>query len=210
LSASSLNLLCECPRCFWLYVNKKIERPRIPVATITTGLDRVIKDYFNLYRVKNLLPPFLEGKFKANLARSLPKNGYLEYADLKEDAKLGGYLDDCLEFFDHHYAALDHKTRGLAPDEIHRSYQLQMDVYTFLLEENGFPTHRIAYIVYYIPKMINADSSFNFDILLKEIKTDPAMAKKVFYDAIKILKGPIPDLNESCEFCKWIKTKDIK
>jgi len=210
LSPSSLNLLLECPRCFWLYVNKGIERPRIPVATITTGLDRIIKDYFNFYRTKNILPPILEGKLKATLISSLPKRGWLEYVDLKEDAKLGGYLDECLKFSDDYYAALDHKTRGLAPEEIHQSYQLQMDVYTFLLEENGFPTRRVAYIVYYIPKVIDKDSNFHFDIHLKEIKTDPLFAKRVFYEAIKIIKGPIPQLNDSCQFCKWIKTKDIK
>jgi hypothetical protein len=207
LSPSSLNLLLECPRCFWLYINKKIERPGKPVATITTGLDRIIKDYFNLYRLKNTLPPILEGKLKATLITSLPKNGWLEYVDLKEDAKLGGYLDECLKFSDY-YAALDHKTRGLAPEEIHRSYQLQMDIYTFLLEENGFPTKRIAYIVYYIPKIIDEASNFHFDILLKEIKTDPLFAKKLFYEAIKIAKGPLPALNDSCPFCKWIKTQD--
>ncbi|MCM8791682.1 MAG: PD-(D/E)XK nuclease family protein [Candidatus Omnitrophica bacterium] len=208
LSASSLNLFLECPRCFWLYVNRGIERPRIPVATITTGLDRVIKNYFNFYRTKNILPPLLEGKLRAVLV-SFPIK-WLEYVDIKEDAKLGGYLDECIKLEDKYYAALDHKTRGVVPEEIHHSYQLQMDVYTFLLEQNGFLTKRVAYIVYYIPNKIDENNNFHFDIILKEIKTDPLSAKKVFYDAIKIIKGPLPTLNESCDFCNWIKTKDIR
>ncbi|MCM8757695.1 MAG: PD-(D/E)XK nuclease family protein [Candidatus Omnitrophica bacterium] len=210
LSPSSLNLFLECPRCFWIYVNKGLERPRIPVATITTGLDRVIKDYFNSYRSKNTLPPILEGKLKAKLISHLPNQGRLEYVDLKENAKLIGYLDECLDLGDNFYAALDHKTRGLAPEEVHQSYQLQMDVYTLLLEENGFSTKRIAYIIYYIPKLINERNEFQFDIIVKEIKTDPFSAKKLFYEALKVLRSSIPKINKDCEFCEWSNTKDIR
>lgn len=210
LSPSSLNLFLECPRCFWLYVNRKIERPRIPVATITTGLDRVVKEYFNIYRFKNILPPILKGNIAGKLISKLPNRGWLEYIDTKENAKLGGYLDECVDLGDNLYAALDHKTRGSAPQEVHSSYQLQMDVYTFLLERNKFPTRRIAYIVYYLPNKINENNNFVFQALVKEIKTDPERARKVFYQAINILKNPVPTINDRCNFCNWIKTQGIK
>ena len=210
LSPSSLNLFIECPRCFWLYVNRGIQRPRIPVATITTGLDRVIKDYFNLYRQKNILPPLLKGKVPGRLIAKIPNKGWLEYVDTKENARLGGYLDECVDLGDNFYAVLDHKTRGRAPDEVHRAYQLQMDVYTFLLEKNRFPTKKTAYIVYYFPLKVNENNDFLFEALVKEIKTSPEEAKEVFYQAIKVLKSPVPKINDTCEFCKWIKTQDIK
>jgi hypothetical protein len=79
LSPSSLNLFLDCPRCFWLYVNKGIRQPSIPVATITTGLDKVIKEYFNLYRPKGTLPPFLENKVPGKLIRDFPKKGWLDF-----------------------------------------------------------------------------------------------------------------------------------
>ena len=210
LSPSSLNLFLECPRCFWLYLNRKIERPRIPVATITTGLDRVVKEYFDIYRTKNILPPILKGKVPGKLISNLPKKGWLEYLDTKVNAKLGGYLDECLDLGSSFYAALDHKTRGSAPSQIHSSYQLQMDAYTFLLEQNKFSTKRIAYIVYYFPNKINENNNFIFEVSVKEIKTNPERVKKVFYEAINIIRGPIPKINESCNFCKWISTKDIQ
>lgn len=138
-----------------------------------------------------------------------PKKGWLEYTDKGLSAKLGGYLDECIEESGHYYV-LDHKTRGAAPDSVHKAYQLQMDVYTFLLEENKFPTRRLAYLVYYIPKKIVSGSDFQFEVVVKAIATDPARAKEVFYKALGVLRGPIPRLGEGCSFCKWTSTSKLK
>lgn len=210
LSPTSLNLFLDCQRCFWLYVNKNIKRPGAPVATITTGLDRVIKEYFNLCRTQNILPSFLEGRIAGKLAKDFPKNGCLEFRDEKAEAKLFGYLDECIKLENNYYAVLDHKTRGSPPDTIHKAYQLQMDVYTFLLEKNKLPTQNLAYIVYYIPKKITSSADFRFDALLKELKTSPQRAEEVFYQALEILHGPCPAINEDCGFCKWTATINIR
>lgn len=210
LSPSSLNLFIDCPRCFWLYVNKGIKQPGGPVATITTGLDRAIKEYFNQCRAQNILPSFLEGKIPGRLAINLPKNGWLEFVDEKADARLGGYLDECIQLKNNFYAVLDHKTRGSAPDSIHKAYQLQMDVYTLLLEKNNLPTQKTAYIVYYIPKKIISGSDFQFEALVKELKADPQRAQDVFYKALEVLRKPIPSVSQDCGFCQWITKSNIK
>jgi len=210
VSPSSLNLFSECPRCFWLYLNKGIKRPSIPVATITTGLDRVIKEYLDGFRGKDILPSFLAAKLPGRLMVDFPKKGWFEYVDTKLDARLLGYLDECIDFQDGHYAVLDHKTRGAPPASVHRAYQLQMDAYTFLLEENKFPTRRIAYLAYYIPKKIIANSDFQFDVLIKEIKTDPKRALDLFHQAAGLLRSPLPQIQENCAFCSWTSTVNIK
>ncbi len=210
LSPSSLNLFLECPRCFWLYLNKDIKRPGPPVATIATGLDRVVKDYLNLCRGKNILPSFLEGKIPGKLMVDFPKKGWFDFTDAKLNSRLGGYLDECIKLNDNHYAVLDHKTRGSAPQGVHKAYQLQMDVYTFLLEANQYPTKRLAYIVYYIPKRIVSGSDFQFEVLIKEVNTDPKRAQDVFYKAIEALRSDIPAAGNDCEFCKWTTTINIK
>lgn len=180
------------------------------MATITTGLDKLIKEHFGLYRTKDILPPILEGKIPGKLIRNFPNKGWLEFMDYKIGAKLGGYLDECIDLGDNLYAALDHKTRGRRPENTHRAHQFQMDAYTFLLEQNGFPTKRIAYLVYYIPKFIATLKTIEFDVYACEIKTDPEYAKKVFYDAVSVLKRPLPLAYKDCEFCKWTQTLNIK
>lgn len=210
LSPSSLNLFLECPRCFWLYLNKGLKRPSIPVATITLGLDKVVKEYFNLFRTKDTLPPLLIGKVPGKLMRNLPNKGWLEFIDQKLQVKLGGYLDDCLDLGDNFYAALDHKTRGSQPESTHKAHQFQMDAYTFLLEQNGFATKQKAYLVYYIPKAIASGNAIDFEIFVSEIKTAPLRAKEIFYAAINLLKKPIPLPHKDCEFCRWTNTLNIK
>jgi len=211
LSPTSLNLFLECPRCFWLYINKGMKRPSIPVATITTGLDRVIKEYFNHYRAKGILPPLLGNKVPGKLISNLPKKGWLEFRDDKIESVLGGYLDECLHLGNNFYAALDHKTRGAKPESTHRAHQFQMDTYTFLLEENGLPTKRVAYLIYYIPKAVQiVERAIEFEAVPVEIKTNPGYAKEVFYAAISVLKKSIPLPHQDCGFCQWTATLNIK
>lgn len=210
LSPSSLNLFLDCPRCFWLDINRGMKRPGVPVATITTGLDRVVKEFFNEYRARGVLPPLLEGRVSGKLMPNFPKRGWLDYNDRALNAKLGGYLDECIQLDEKHYAVLDHKTRGSAPDSVHKAYQLQMDVYTLLLEENNFSTRRSAYIAYYIPKKIISGADFQFEVLIKELRTDPDRAREVFASAVKSLRGPIAAPNKECGFCNWTATSSIK
>ena len=93
LSATTLKLFQECPRCFWLHVNKKIERPRGPFPSLPSGIDRVLKTYFDGYRQDRELPPLIRGKFEGQLS-STPLT--LGFNDAGLGARLWGKLDDCV------------------------------------------------------------------------------------------------------------------
>ena len=152
----------------------------------------------------------LEGKIPGKLMRNFPKNGWLEFMDKEQDAKLGGYLDECLDLGDNFYAPLDHKTRGSQPKETHKAHQFQMDAYTFLLEQNNLPTQKIAYLAYYIPKAVASQKTIEFEVFVSKVNTDPERAKKIFYAAVSALREPIPLADKDCEFCKWTQTVNIK
>ena len=74
LLPSNLNLLNDCPRCFWLKMVKKINRPMDPMSSIPIKMDSIIKHYFNKYRDVGQLPPIIENKVFGWLAVSMPKN----------------------------------------------------------------------------------------------------------------------------------------
>ena len=61
-SPSSLNLLKECPRCFWLAFNKDIKRPNGIFPSLPSGMDRVLKDHFDCFMRKHELPPEIKEK----------------------------------------------------------------------------------------------------------------------------------------------------
>ena len=148
LSATTLKLFQECPRCFWLHVNKKIERPRGPFPSLPAGMDRILKVYFDGYRADGKLPPLIEGRLPGKLSTTPLTLGFND-ASLKN--RLWGKLDDCVVFPDGRLAPLDHKTRASPPPDEQYTinyYKFQMDVYALLLERNGYPTSRDAYLVY--------------------------------------------------------------
>ena len=203
LSASTLKLFHECPRCFWLHINKKIERPRGPFPSLPSGIDRVLKAYFDAYRKQGVLPPLIDGKLKGTLATSALTLGF---NDAKTHARLWGKLDDCVILPDARLAPLDHKTRASAPNDIsytERYYKFQMDVYTLLLERNGHRTSHTAYVVYYFPVEGTLHEGFPFGVAVHHIATDPESAYAIFANACRCLQDALPPSGEACEFCRW-------
>lgn len=210
LSPSTLNLFRECPRCFWLHIKENIHRPSGPFPSLPGGMDIVIKKYFDTYRNAKSVPPEIAGKVQgtlfsdeAQLKKWRDWRTGLTYEDKKRDAKLSGALDDCL-FDGTHYIPLDYKTRGFAPKENgHEFYQGQLDAYTFLLEQNGFPTKNLAYLVYYYPQKVETGGKVTFEVETKEVTTNPGRAKKEFETAVNLLLGSIPAAHSNCSFCSW-------
>lgn len=209
LSASTLKIFQECPRCFWLHINKRIERPRGPFPSLPSGIDRVLKGYFDRYRRQGVLPPLIDGKLEGTLSTTALTLGF---NDAATRARLWGKLDDCVVLSDHRLAPLDHKTRASAPDDVsytEKYYQFQMDVYTLLLERNGFSASRTAYVVYYFPTEGLLHEGFPFGIAVHTIKTDPERAYEVFASACRCLAGPMPLAGAACEFCRWAEARAV-
>jgi len=207
LSASTLKLFQECPRCFWLHVNQKIERPRGPFPSLPSGMDRVLKAYFDTYRKRGVLPPLVQGKLKGVLATHPMTLGF---NDVRTKARLWGKLDDCIVHADGRLAPFDHKTRASAPDGVsytQKYYQFQMDVYTLLLERNGHPVSRTAYVVYYFPLEGELHQGFPFGVDVHTITTDPDGAYEVFAAGCRCLAGPLPPPGPVCDYCRWLQAR---
>src|SRR3989339_1776133 len=59
-SPSSLSLLKECPRCFWLHFNKNIKHPATIFPSLPSGMDKILKEHFDTFMKKGELPPELQ------------------------------------------------------------------------------------------------------------------------------------------------------
>lgn len=214
LSPSSLSLYNDCKRCFWLQLKHKIYKPRGIFPSLPGGMDGVIKVYFDKFRnTKPGLPPELIGEVagklytdQARLNGWRSRTGGLFYIDKKQNAKLLGLLDDCLQDGEV-CIPLDYKTRGYPPkDDTSGYYQHQLDIYEFLLQQNGFKTKGLGYLVYYHPVEVREDGVVQFEITPKAMKSDPKRAKKLFDDALKLLQSDTaPKPGDRCEFCPWGK-----
>src|SRR5271157_5281017 len=58
-SPSSLSLLSECPKCFWLAFRKGIHQPSGIFPSLPSGMDKILKAHFDAFRDKGELPPEL-------------------------------------------------------------------------------------------------------------------------------------------------------
>ncbi len=210
-SPSSLNLLEECPRCFWMQIVKKVSRPDGPFPSLPAGIDRLLKVHFDRFRDNNELPPELKKHnidaelFHDKELLSVWRNNLkgIEYLNKRHNILLRGAVDNILQK-NGKLIVLDYKTRGFAlkKDTAHH-YQNQLDIYNFLLRKNGYKTENYAYLLFFIPENILETGEFIFQTELVKMKINVNHAKKLFYKAIKIVKGEMPDSKDSCSFCKW-------
>ncbi len=207
LSPSTINLHEECPRCFYLHMKYEIKRPRGPMPSITIGMDSVLKRYFEYYRQIGELPPVLKNDMEGRLIKSL-KPTY--FYDMKKGYCLMGKLDDCLVCADGSHSPLDHKTRANPTDSIHPTYQLQMELYTILLNGNGLLTNNRAYLIYYCPQKMVPESDeqkIDFIIDIKKVDIDIKHAQQAIERAIACLEeDTVPPVSEKCEYCLWLQT----
>jgi len=215
LSPSSLNLYLECPRCFWLDKIKGIKRPKGIFPSLPSGMDLVIKNYFDNYRLEGELPEEIKDRIEGKLFPDMEtlkkwrswRSTDLRYVDESLNVILTGALDDCV-VEDNFYIPLDYKTRGSDLKEDPRKYyQTQLDCYCLMLESSGYKTKGMAYLVFYWPKKAKEDGIVKFHVELLKIETRIEAPKKIVREAAIILSSEIPKPSSNCEYCSLVKKR---
>lgn len=218
-SNSKLILKRDCRRCFYDVNKLKIERPESIFASITTGVDRIIKEYQDQYR-GNLTPELknrgLTGEFwgtqeqikklrhwKSGLQAELLING--------KTVRVIGALDDLIqEFVDRTFSPHDTKTKGDIPkDDGAKYYQLQGDIYGLLLDRNGMTPSGKAYFQYWYPTK-GPSGHIRFEDDLKILTVDPQRAIDDITDAVTLLEGEQPLSDPACTYCRFADARAIQ
>ncbi|MEK7151599.1 MAG: PD-(D/E)XK nuclease family protein [Patescibacteria group bacterium] len=215
ISRANIQLMKECPRCFWMYKHQGIGRPQGYPYTLSIAVDQLLKVEFDEYRERGEMHPVLidhEGMSEAHLYPDhvqLQKwrNNFegLKYYDEELDATLFGAVDDMLEFNDGSLAVIDYKSSGAKEVSVYDDYQMQMDTYTYILERIGHKTARKAYFVFYqVDKTDGFRGRLPFKGLIREVITDPSYIRDLFAEAVKLARSDIPpQSNLECQHCNW-------
>jgi len=212
LSPSALNLMKECPRCFWLTQHKIWKRPSGIFPSLPSGMDRILKTHFNKFRDAGQLPPelcdnheckemklFGENKSDKELLKKWQNNFKgISFTD-KKGNELRGAVDNILVKGEK-LIVLDYKTRGYpTKEDTAEHYRLQQNIYNFLLRKNGYKTEDFFFLLFYIPKEVMATGEVIFDTELVKMKVDVKMAEETWEKALELLEGDCP--KEKCEWC---------
>lgn len=220
LSPSKMNLLYECPRCFWLTNKKILTRAEGISAGIPKGMDRTLKEYYD--RWAGSLPPDIAGKVQGNLhpdrewirQRRNWRHG-VRYADETLGVEVVGALDECLLDGLFHMP-LDYKTKANEPENSGAQYyQLQQDFYMLALKHEGKKINGKAFLVYYWPLGVQVSSKpgmtfdmtcvvdYRFGSKVYELECSEDRALNTIKKAVENLRGPMPAPDPECKYCSY-------
>ena len=211
LSPSSLSLMKECSRCFWLTQHNIWRRPASIFPSLPSGMDKILKNHFDRFIDKGILPPELcensECKeitlFKNKSLLRLWQNnrGGILWKD-EDGNELHGAVDNILVKGDK-LIVLDYKTRGYElKEDTAKYYQNQLDIYNFLLRKIVYKTENFGFLLFYVPKEVLITGEVIFDTTLKKMDIDVKNAEEIWNNALILLNKECP--KKKCEWCSGI------
>jgi CRISPR/Cas system-associated exonuclease Cas4 (RecB family) len=163
LSRSKIELFMQCQRCFWLDVRLKIKRPSSPPFNINKTIDELFKKEFDVYRKQGKPHPLMTD----NQIKAIP----YQHQDLDKwrenfvgithhhqptNLHIFGAVDDIWVNENNQLMVVDYKATAKAQPvkslgeegTWHDMYRRQMEIYQWLLKQNGFDVSDTGYFVY--------------------------------------------------------------
>jgi hypothetical protein len=214
LSRSKIELLFDCPRCFWLYTGKGISRPFGAPYTINNAVDFLLKKEFDENRKNGTAHwlikregidaiPFMHediDKWRHNFTG-------IQYIDKDNDFLVFGAVDDIWVDSNGNLIVVDYKASGAKEGELYDSYKRQMEIYQWILRKNGFKVQDRGYFVYC---RVNKDNGFtdgklSFDIKVQPYDGNSDWVNSKVSEARTILDGEIPECSAECTYCKYVR-----
>jgi CRISPR/Cas system-associated exonuclease Cas4 (RecB family) len=226
VSRSKIELYMQCPRCFWLDVRLKIKRPDGPPFNINKAIDELLKKEFDSYRLKGEPHPWmLDNQIKAvpyahnDLDKWRENFVGVQYAHEPTDLLVFGAVDDLwvndageLIVVDYKATAKDKEVSLDAEWQI--SYKRQMEVYQWLLRQNGFAVNSTGYFVYTNGR-IDLDGFYDkieFRTKIISYTGDDSWVAPTLVRMKECMDSSMPPVGDSimggeCEFCAYARSR---
>lgn len=227
VSRSKIELYMQCPRCFWLDVRLKITRPSTPPFNINKTIDELFKKEFDVHRKASTPHPIMTAN---KLTGVVP----FQHADLDQwrynftgvvalhkptNLHVFGAVDDVWVNEAGELMVVDYKATSKAKDvsidsDWQISYKRQLEVYQWLLRQNGFMVSDTGYFVYTNARM---DTEGFGDSLQFTTKLIPYTGKDFWVEPTlekmkSCMEGDMPEVGESimggpCEYCSYARAR---
>ncbi len=226
VSRSKIELFTQCPRCFWLDVRLKITRPSGPPFNINKAIDELLKKEFDSYRLQQKPHPWMiENNIQAIPMQhdSLEKwrHNFTGVFTLHESTNLHvfGAIDDLwvddkgvLIVVDYKATAKDKEVS--IDSDWQMSYKRQLEVYQWLLRQNGFTVSDTGYFVYTNGRM-DLEGFFNkveFTTKIIPYKGDASWVEPTLQAMKQCMEGDMPAVGRAamggdCDFCAYARQR---
>jgi len=221
LSRSKLELFTQCPRCFYLDNRLGLKRPPGYPFNLNTAVDHLLKKEFDLHRAKNKTHPLMKRyglKLKPFAHPELDtwRENFkgIQYHHQKTDLTVSGAVDDIWVDKQGYLYVVDYKStsKNESITQLNQEWQIgykrQMEVYQWLLRQNGFKVSDKGYFVYCNGRTdVEAfDGKLEFEVNLIEHIGDDSWVEQAIIDAHKCLnKKSLPQSGKDCDYCLYRK-----
>jgi CRISPR/Cas system-associated exonuclease Cas4 (RecB family) len=222
VSRSKIDDFIRCPRCFWLDRRLKIKKPDTPPFQINKAVDELLKKEFDVYRLKKQPHPIMiEYNISAIPYEHTSLNQWrqnfvgVKYLHEPTNLLIFGAVDDVWvnehdELIVVDYKATAKKSEVSLDAEWQNAYKRQMEIYQWLLRQNGFKVSDTGYFVYANGRL---DLDGFFDKI--EFKTkvigytgNDDWLEPVIYEIKACLESDtIPGQNPDCEYCLYARKR---
>jgi CRISPR/Cas system-associated exonuclease Cas4 (RecB family) len=226
VSRSKIELFMQCPRCFWLDVRLKIKRPDGPPFNINKAIDELFKKEFDGYRAKGEPHPImvnhqLEAIPFAHEKMDDWRENFVgvQFVHQPTNLLVFGAVDDIwvapggeLIVVDYKATAKDKEVSISAGWQI--SYKRQMEVYQWLLRQNGFAVQETGYFVYTNGRfdLDGFNDRLEFKTKLIPYAGNCDWVEPTLQNMKQCMDGPMPPMGESimggeCDFCAYARER---
>ena len=226
LSRSKIDLFIQCSRCFYYDRKLGIGRPPGFPFSLNSAVDHLLKLEFDIHRANGTKHPLIE-KYGVD-ARPAPHKELdkwrtnftgIQYLHAPTNFLLTGAIDDLWQNSKGEYIIVDYKATSKAEEitdldkEWQDGYKRQMEIYQWLLRQNGYKVSDTGYFVYCNGKKDRKafDGKLDFDVTLIAYKGDASWVEKTIIEAHKCLnENEIPKASPDCDYCNYIKAINSK
>lgn len=224
LSRSKVELFLECPRCFWLDMKHKIKRPPPAPYTINNAVDYLLKQEFDVHREKGTPHPVMVRHGIDAVPHNTPEiNKWrhnftgVQFEHKPTDFLVYGAVDDIWIDPAGRLIVVDYKATGANQHQIYDSYKRQMEIYQWLLRQNGFDVSPLGYFVFAKVNKGNGFSSggsasgggnsvaaLSFDLLIEPQEGDDSWIEGALTNARRTFDAEkAPKSAADCEHCSY-------
>lgn len=219
LSRSKIELFLDCPRCFYLDRRLGVARPPGYPFALNSAVDKLLKLEFDIHRANGTKHPLIEkyGVDAMPVAHEELNNWRENFVGVRYHHKptnlvIFGAIDDLWQNSLGKYIVVDYKSTSKAGEiteldqDWQDGYKRQMEIYQWLLRQNGYKVSDTGYFVYCngITDKQAFDAKLEFNVTLIPYEGNDTWVESTIKDAHKCLKGnSIPKASPDCDYCNY-------
>lgn len=194
-----------------------MKQPDGPPFNLNTAVDTLLKKEFDVHRAAGSRHPICEqygvnavpfahphmDKWRENFVG-------VQYQHVSTNLTIFGAVDDLWVNPDGELIVVDYKAtsteKEISLDDFWKqAYKRQMEIYQWLLRQNGFTVADTGYFVYCngLTDRAAFDGNLEFHVQLLPHTGDDSWVEDVVIRAKQCLDGGIPERNPDCDFCQY-------